>query len=216
MAKSSAHPRSRAISPTNVAHEERRKLLVNELNHRVKNTLATVQSLAAQTFRGETHTPVFRQFESRLVALSRAHDALTREDWEGIYLQDLIVEAIAPICIQPERRFQISGPSLRFGQSSPFRYPWRSMSFAPTRQSTALLQTRRDASEFDWEVHETSPERCLHLRWEETGGPEVETPRRKGFGSRLLELALRREFDAQVALSFAPSGVVCEIKVPIT
>ena len=59
-------------------------MLVNELNHRVKNTLATVQSIAAQTFRGETHTQTFRQFESRLVALSRAHDVLTREDWEGV------------------------------------------------------------------------------------------------------------------------------------
>ncbi|MCK1277667.1 MULTISPECIES: PAS domain S-box protein [unclassified Bradyrhizobium] len=197
-------------------HEERRKLLVNELNHRVKNTLATVQSLAAQTFRGETHTPVFRQFEGRLVALSRAHDALTREDWEGIYLQDLIVEAIAPICIHPERRFQILGPSLRLRPKLALSLSMAFHELCTNAAKYGALANETGRIEIRWEVQQTGSERYLHLCWEEMGGPKVETPRRNGFGSRLLELALRREFDAEVRLSFAPGGVVCESKIPLT
>jgi two-component sensor histidine kinase len=94
-------------------HEERRKLLTNELNHRVKNTLATVQSLAVQTFRGENRSPAYGRFESRLVALSRAHDVLTEENWEGADLRELIGRTINPICIDPEQRFDISGTALR-------------------------------------------------------------------------------------------------------
>ena len=197
-------------------NEERRQLLVNELNHRVKNTLATVQSLAAQTFRGETHTPLFRQFESRLVALSRAHDVLTREDWEGVYLRDLIAETIAPICIHPEQRFRISGPSLRLRPKLALSLSMAFHELCTNAAKYGALANETGRIEIGWEVHEADPERCLHLRWQETGGPKVEAPRQKGFGSRLLERALHREFDAQVTLSFAASGLVCEIHVPLT
>ena len=197
-------------------NEERRQLLVNELNHRVKNTLATVQSLAAQTFRGETHTPLFRQFESRLVALSRAHDVLTREDWEGVYLRDLIAETIAPICIHPEQRFRISGPSLRLRPKLALSLSMAFHELCTNAAKYGALANETGRIEIGWEVREADPERCLHLRWQETGGPKVEAPRQKGFGSRLLERALHREFDAQVTLSFAASGLVCEIHVPLT
>ena len=196
--------------------EERRQLLVNELNHRVKNTLATVQSLAAQTFRGETHTPLFRQFESRLVALSRAHDVLTREDWEGIYLQDLITETVGPICIQPEQRFQISGPSLRLRPKLALSLSMAIHELCTNAAKHGALTNETGRIEIQWDVQQLDSSHCLHLRWQEMQGPKVEPPRQKGFGSRLLEHALRREFDARVALSFASSGVVCEITIPLT
>ena len=197
-------------------HEERRQLLVNELNHRVKNTLATVQSLAAQTFRSETHTPVFRQFESRLVALSRAHDVLTQEDWEGVYLQDLIVKTVAPICIQPEQRLQISGPALRLRPKLALSLSMALHELCTNAAKYGALANETGRIEIRWEVHETGPEPCLHLRWGKRADPRSKHHARKGFGSRLLELALRREFNAEVRLSFAPSGVVCEINVPLT
>ena len=196
--------------------EERRQLLVNELNHRVKNTLATVQSLAAQTFRGETHTPIFRQFESRLVALSRAHDVLTREDWEGVYLQELIAETVAPICVQLDQRFGISGPSLRLRPKLALSLSMAFHELCTNAAKYGALANETGRIEVCWEIQEADPERCLQLRWKEMGGPKVEVPRQKGFGSRLLERALHREFDAQVTLSFAPSGLVCEIRVPLT
>ena len=152
-------------------NEERRQLLVNELNHRVKNTLATVQSLAAQTFRGETHTPIFRQFESRLVALSRAHDVLTREDWEGVYLQELIAETVAPICVQPDQRFRISGPSLRLRPKLALSLSMAFHELCTNAAKYGALANETGRIEIGWEIQEADPERCLQLRWEETGWP---------------------------------------------
>ena len=148
--------------------------------------------------------------------MSRAHDVLTQEDWEGVYLQELIVKTIAPICVQPEQRFQISGPALRLRPKLALSLSMAFHELCTNAAKYGALANETGRIEIRWEVHETGPGRCLHLRWEETGGPEVQTPRRKGFGSRLLERALRREFDAQVTLSFAPSGVVCEISMPLT
>ena len=70
--------------------------------------------------------------------------------------------------------------------------------------------------DISWEIQQVDGEDCLQLRWQETGGPRVEVPRQKGFGSRLLERALSREFDARVTLSFSPEGVICEMNIPLT
>lgn len=197
-------------------HEARRQLLVNELNHRVKNTLATVQSIAAQTFRGETQTQMFREFESRLVALSRAHDALTREDWEGVDLRELVTQTIGPICIYPEQRIRISGPTLRLRPKLALSLSMAFHELCTNAAKYGALSNETGRIEISWKVRETGAESFLELRWEETGGPTVVAPRQKGFGSRLLERALRREFDAQVTLAFNASGVACDISVPLT
>ena len=196
-------------------HEERRQLLINELNHRVKNTLATVQSLAAQTFRGENQTRAFGQFESRLVALSSAHDVLTEENWEGADLRELIGRTISPICVNPQR-VDISGPALRLQPKIALSL---SMAFHELCTNAAKYGALVDGGgriKIGWEVAEVDTERRLRLRWEESGGPRVEKPQHKGFGSRLLERALCHELGTQVELTFAPAGVVCEIETPLT
>jgi PAS domain S-box-containing protein len=197
-------------------HEEHRELLINELNHRVKNTLATVQSLAAQTFRGENQSPAFGRFESRLVALSRTHDVLTEENWDGADLCELIGRTIIPICIEPEQRFDISGPALRLRPKVALSL---SMAFHELCTNAAKYGALTDSAgriKIGWKLGDLDSERRLRLRWEEIGGPKVEMPRHKGFGSRLLERALCRELGAQVELTFAPGGVVCEIETPLT
>lgn len=197
-------------------HEERRQLLVNELNHRVKNTLATVQSLAAQSFRGEAQSPAFRQFENRLIALSRAHDVLTREDWQDIQLDELITQAIAPICIRLEERVRMSGPILRLRPKLALSLSMAFHELGTNAAKYGALSNDTGCIEIHWQVLGIDPKRCLQLRWEEIGGPTVQPPSQKGFGSRLLERALSREFDAQVTLSFPASGLVCEITVSLT
>ena len=197
-------------------NEERRQLLVNELNHRVKNTLATVQSLAAQTFRGEANNSNFRQFEGRLVALARAHDVLTREHWEGIYLEELIVETVAPICVQVEQRFHVSGPAVRLKPKLALSLSMVFHELCVNAAKYGALTNEAGRVDISWEIQQVDGEDCLQLRWQETGGPRVEVPRQKGFGSRLLERALSREFDARVTLSFSPEGVICEMNIPLT
>jgi PAS domain S-box-containing protein len=195
--------------------EERRLLLTNELNHRVKNTLATVQSLAAQTFRGEMRNPAFDEFNDRLIALSRAHDVLTQESWEGADLQELIERTIAPICLAPEQRFEISGPPVRLRPKAAL-----SLSMAFHELSTNALKYGALSNEtgrigIHWNLVGPNGAHRLHVRWKEANGPEVQAPQRKGFGSRLLERALSHELGAKVALSFEQRGVICEIETPL-
>jgi two-component sensor histidine kinase len=195
-------------------NEERRQLLVNELNHRVKNTLATVQSLAAQTFRGENESGALKRFERRLVALAKAHDLLTRESWEGADLQELLQEVINAICVEPQR-VHASGPPLRL------RPKWAlalSMAFHELCTNAAkygALTTDEGRIKIDWLVGERERERHLRMRWQEIGGPTVELPTRKGFGSRLIERGLARELGGMVNLSFAPEGVIFTIEAPL-
>ncbi|BCG83795.1 hypothetical protein MesoLj113b_73370 (plasmid) [Mesorhizobium sp. 113-3-3] len=196
-------------------HEERRQLLVNELNHRVKNTLATVQSLAAQSFRGEGPSPAFRQFESRLIALSRAHDVLTREDWEGIQLDELIAQTIAPLCVRLDVRVAMSGPALRLRPKLALSLSMAFHELCTNAAKYGALANEERRIEIRWDVLGSDPEQQLALHWEESGGPEIRSPSHKGFGSRLLERALGSEFNAEVTLSFRPPGVVCDICLPM-
>jgi PAS domain S-box-containing protein len=196
--------------------EERRQLLVNELNHRVKNTLATVQSLAAQSFRDANQSLALSQFESRLIALSRAHDVLTQENWRDVDIQDLIGRTITLICVEPERRFEIDGPAVRLRPKAALSLSMAFHELCTNAAKYGALANGTGRVKIGWDVVGTDAECRLRLRWEENGGPTVEMPRRKGFGSRLLERALCRELGAQVELSFAPSGVVCEIETPLT
>ncbi|MGK6355810.1 PAS domain S-box protein [Sphingomonas sp. DT-207] len=195
--------------------EGRRQLLTNELNHRVKNTLATVQSLAAQTFRGESRSPALKEFEERLIALSRAHDVLTQECWEGADLEELVARTIAPICLAPEQRFEISGPPVRLRPKAAL-----SLSMAFHELSTNALKYGALSNEvgrirIHWNLVGSGDDHLLHIRWEEANGPEVRVPQRRGFGSRLLERALAHELGAKVALSFEQAGVICEIDTPL-
>jgi PAS domain S-box-containing protein len=191
--------------------EERRELLVNELNHRVKNTLATVQSLAAQTFRGDLHTPGAAQFESRLIALAQAHDVLTQEDWQGVDLRMLVDRSIATMCVKPETRFRVSGPALRLRPRMALSLALALHELCTNALKYGALSRDEGTVRISWEAEGPETDRQLHLRWEETGGPEVAAPKHKGFGSRLLDRALGHELGAKVYLSFLPSGVICEI-----
>jgi PAS domain S-box-containing protein len=196
-------------------NEERRQMLVNELNHRVKNTLATVQSLAAQTFRGENESGALKRFESRIVALARAHDLLTRESWEGADLQELLQEVIKPICVEPQR-VHTSGPPLRLSPKLALALSIAFHELCTNAAKYGALTTDEGRIKIDWLIGDRERERRLHMRWQEIGGPAVELPTRKGFGSRLIERALARELAGKVNLSFAPEGVIFTIEAPLT
>lgn len=194
--------------------EDRRRLLVNELNHRVKNTLATVQSIAAQTFRGTGDEESAQRFESRLVALARAHDILTRENWEGADCRELVAGVVASLCPEPDRRCTLAGPPVRLTPRTALLFAMAHHELCTNAAKYGALSDDNGRVAITW--HEGGPagDRRLHLRWEESGGPPVEPPRRAGFGMRLLEGALARDLGAEVRLSFPPTGVVCEIEVP--
>lgn len=196
--------------------EERQHLLINELNHRVKNTLATVQSIAVQSFRevGAASGPSFTAFQDRLFALARAHDLLTRDNWDGAELREVIGEVIEPYCRESHGRCEIDGPHLRLPPGMALALSMAVHELATNAAKYGALSVPSGQVSISWTVTPDEP-RCLHLCWREQGGPAVAPPTRKGFGTRLIERSLALELAGEVDLAYDPTGVVCTIRTPL-
>lgn len=195
---------------------EHQRLLIDELNHRVKNTLATVQSIATQTLRNASTTEAGRDaLETRLLALSRAHDVLTRENWEGANLSDVVAQAIAPYDPQSGGRFQVEGPEVRLSPRMSLALAMAFQELATNAVKYGALSCRSGYVEIAWARRDQGASPQLSLAWSEVGGPLVEVPKRRGFGSRLIERNLARDLDGKVEINFLPSGVVCTVNAPI-
>ncbi|MBM6580752.1 PAS domain S-box protein [Microvirga sp. BT689] len=196
--------------------EERQRLLINELNHRVKNTLATVQSIAMQSFRdtGETSGSSFTAFQNRLFALARAHDILTRDNWEGAELREIVGEVVEPYCRQSGGRCDIDGPRVRLTPSMALALSMAVHELATNAAKYGSLSVSAGQVSISWTIMPGEP-RHLALVWQEQGGPLVAPPARRGFGTRLIERSLAQELAGEVSLAYVPAGVVCTIKAPL-
>jgi PAS domain S-box-containing protein len=198
------------------AQQEHRKMLIDELNHRVKNTLATVQSIAAQSLKGRRAAAEAREaIESRLIALSRSHDLLTRKSWEGASLRDVALAAVEPFGpVDGElRRFTIEGEPIWLRPKHALSIGMALHELATNALKYGALSVPEGHVELSWRIDEERGEERLCLRWAESGGPPVSPPAHKGFGSRLIERGLSHELGGQVTLDFKPTGVVCDIEV---
>ena len=197
------------------AHEERQRLLVNELNHRVKNTLATVQSIALQSLRGCPDEQL-EWFQGRLVALSEAHDVLTGQDWQGAYLHELLSRVIAPLRVPTERRFAISGPDLYLSPRMALSLSLALHELCTNAAKYGALSNCEGRVLIAWSITGSNGSARLRLRWEEQGGPPVQAPTARGFGSRLISRGVAHELSAEVRLDFPLTGVICEINAPLS
>ncbi|HQT55261.1 MAG TPA: HWE histidine kinase domain-containing protein [Phenylobacterium sp.] len=190
------------------AADERQNLLVNELNHRVKNTLATVQSIATQTLRSAPSAEQGRAaLEERLLALSRAHDVLTRESWEGAELSEIVALAVSPYLGADPARIVTGGPSLRLAPRMALAIAMALQELATNAAKYGALSIPAGRLTIQW----TQDADLIRLRWEEIGGPLVVPPLRRSFGSRLIERSLSAELGGEAAITFAPTGVICLI-----
>ncbi|MBA1155672.1 sensor histidine kinase [Microvirga mediterraneensis] len=195
--------------------EEHQVLLINELNHRVKNTLATVQSIASQTLRNASTMDEARfAMESRLFALSRAHDVLTRENWESANLRDIVREAMAPYRHERENRVNVQGPPVRLAPRMALATAMALQELATNAVKYGALSNPTGTLGIRWQVIGTDTPR-LHLVWSEEGGPPVQAPRRRGFGTRLIERSLASDLNGQADISFTPEGVICTVDAPL-
>jgi PAS domain S-box-containing protein len=206
-----------AVDVTDVKSiHDRQRLLTSELNHRVKNTLATVQSIAAQTLRNaHVDVAVRTSLEHRLLALARTHDVLTRESWEGAGLAELVAEAIAPYRHEKERQFQIGGPELKLPPRAVLAMSMAIQELATNAIKYGALSNEIGRINITWTVSHSGGPTRIHLRWEELGGPLVTMPTRRGFGSRLIEQHLAQDLNGHVKLEFAPAGLICDIEFSI-
>lgn len=195
--------------------ENHRQLLLNELNHRVKNTLTTVQSIATQSFRRDEVKESYQWFEGRLIALSKAHDVLSRENWQAADLSEVIDQVAAPFQAHGYQRFVTDGPSQRLRPKVALSLAMALHELCTNAAKYGALSSNAGQVRIVWQRAQRGEEPLLRLRWEEQGGPPVTPPLRKGFGSRLLERGLAGELDAEVRLSYLNGGVVCDIEVPL-
>jgi len=203
--------------------EDHLRLLVNELNHRVKNTLATVQSLAVQSFsrlashQDDEPRAARSAFEARLFALARGHDVLTRENWEGANLADVLAEACAPYRTGAEERMRIEleGPDLRIAPPMALSLSMTLHELFANALRFGALSNSSGRIRLSWSILAASTGERLIMRWEERGGPPVGPPQRAGFGSRLIQKGLARELNGSALIDYDPAGVVCTIDVPL-
>jgi two-component sensor histidine kinase len=187
-------------------HEDHLKLLLNELNHRVKNTLAIVQSIAALTLK-DADAGMRAAFEERLLSLSAAHNLLTDESWQGAS-----VAAVVGASLRAARdRVSFDGEELRLQPKSAVALSMALHELATNALKYGALSRDRGTVTVHW----TASADRFRLSWEEKGGPLVVPPGRRGFGSRMIERGLAAELQGEVKIDWRPEGVVCTIDAPI-
>jgi PAS domain S-box-containing protein len=195
------------------------RLLINELNHRVKNTLATVQSMASQTLKNEPHPAVaFEKFESRLMGLSQVHDVLTRESWHGAGLRDVAERALAPFAEATLNgnggRLSIDGPPVWLAPGGALTMALIFHELATNALKYGALSNADGRVALRWTYDAGS--RDLALAWTESGGPPTAPPTRRGFGSRLIERSLRGELKGAATMDYRPEGLVCAMRARLS
>lgn len=190
--------------------EERQQLMLNELNHRVKNTLAAVQSIAFQTLRTARSPAEFKDaFEARLLALSETHNLLTRENWEGASLRVVIGSELD--ALGGEGRAILEGPDIHLSPKAAVAMGMAIHELATNAVKYGALSVPRGLLNVDWRVRQG----CLELEWRESNGPPVAPPEHRGFGSRLLERGLATELGGRVELVYREQGVACSMRLPL-
>jgi PAS domain S-box-containing protein len=188
------------------AAEARQRLLINELNHRVKNTLASIQSIVRQTLRADEATARVRErLIERLLAMSAAHDVLTRESWEGAALDEIVRQGVAPFVDDRDPgRVSIAGPSLRVGASTALSLALAVHELATNAAKYGALSIPAGKVVIAWDQ---VGDNGAVLTWAERDGPPVAPPDRKGFGTRLLDRGLSADLGGQPKLTFDVEGV---------
>ncbi|WP_395673679.1 sensor histidine kinase [Phenylobacterium sp.] len=192
-----------------VRAEQQQKLLLDELNHRVKNTLATVQAIAAQTLKSSPDPVEFRKmFEARLMALSATHDLLTATSWRSASLRDVVSVEFRPY---DPSRYALKGPDVALAPAEALALGLLFHELATNAVKYGALSNAGGCVEVEWRIRD----RALALSWVERDGPPVRVPTRRGFGSRLIERSLKGEMRGEAVLDFAPGGLRCQVTLPL-
>ena len=198
------------------AEEERRTLLLAEMGHRVKNTLATVQAVAVQTLhRAGVPRETQDAFTARLLALARSHELLERGDQDGAPLAEVVERALSPY--GGSGRTVLAGPSVRLPANAVEMLGLAFHELATNAAKYGALSVPAGRVEVRWDLRRTKGStRLADIVWREHEGPPVVPPAGRGFGSRLLERGLTSDLGGTVKLDFRPEGLECRICMPVT
>lgn len=199
--------------------EERQRVLVAELNHRVKNTLAIVQSLALHTHRTTDNPIAFMEaLNARVRALAKAHDLLTENSWEGALLKDVIGRTLEPYVTETagSRRIEIGGPPLKLNAETAVALNMAFHELVTNAAKYGALSAPGGAVSVVWRVDASVDPALIEIEWRETGGPRVHPPTRQGFGSHVLGAGLAHQLDGKVTMDFQPDGLVCRMRYAVS
>jgi PAS domain S-box-containing protein len=194
-----------------IKDKEHQQLLLHELNHRVKNTLAIIQSIARQTT-GDTPSDFRLLFENRLLALSKTHDLLTDSDWASAPLRELICKELAPyVYVDTEvRKYVLEGPDVKLKPQVVVPLGMAIHELATNAAKYGALTNPEGVVNITWALVDSN----IVITWRESGGPIVRAPSRKGFGTRLLQHSFRGDFGGAVRTTYEPTGIVCVMEIP--
>ena len=192
--------------------------LLQELDHRVKNTLAIVQSISRQTLRASPSPETFAEvFESRILALSQAHELLTRRSWGRAELHEILEKALAPFSPELTDRFDIIGPALTFSAETSVSVHMTLHELAVNAAKHGALTAPEGRVVLRWTVDGAATPPMLTLTWREVGGPPVSgPPERTGFGTQMIQRGLARDLGGKASLDFTPEGVVYTLRAPLS
>jgi two-component system, chemotaxis family, CheB/CheR fusion protein len=195
--------------------ERERELLARELSHRVKNTLAVVRALAMQTDHSSSVEEYRDKFIGRLSALAGAHGLLLDAQWRGADLRELVEQALQAYGGDRPGALDIRGDTVPLSPSQGLGLGLILHELATNAAKYGALARSEGRVHVSWTVEQGDGGRRVRLRWEEQGGPDLEAPRKRGFGTRLIERACRHELEGEVELDYTPAGLRCELVFPL-
>ncbi|UJW87116.1 sensor histidine kinase [Devosia sp. SL43] len=191
------------------------RLLLRELNHRVKNTLAMIQSVARQTIRQNPDPRAFIEaFSGRLRTISDAHVLLADRDWSGVQLYEVIASQLGPNFLTNPDRAEVSGSDVMLPADHALGLGLILHELTTNAMRHGAWSDDKGTVSIRWDI-KTAPERGLALNWREIGGPQVSPPQEHGLGTRLIERSLAKVLDSEVKLDFTPDGVVADVWLPL-
>jgi two-component sensor histidine kinase/CheY-like chemotaxis protein len=195
------------------AADKLQKLILGELHHRIKNTLATVSAIASQSFRTATSIEHGQTaMEGRLLALGRAHDLLMQISWSNASLTHTLSGATEPYDSHGTRRFHFNGPDIRITSGAVIALAMTLNELCTNTTKFGALSNANGRIEIAWTIDEAEQRMCL--TWTETGGPPVQRPTRRSFGTRMME-SLGQQLNGRVKLNYDPSGFAYFLDVPL-
>ena len=203
---------SRDVTSARLA-ESHRQLLVNELNHRVKNTLATIQSITQQSLRNAgVDAGVRDALEGRLMAIAATHNVLTDQNWSAASLRQIVDGSVIPYRSNPGQ-LSVAGPDLKVSPKTAVVMALAFHELAINALKYGALSAPSGHVDVAWTVEADDH---LHIEWRESGGPPVRPPERRGFGTRIIEAALPGELAGTVSLDYRAEGLRCAIDAPLS
>jgi len=198
--------------------EERQALLLHELNHRVKNTLATVQSIASLTRRSaENRDPAaWNAFMDRLHGMAKTHDLLTETQWQGALLEDVLKNELDPYQDVLQQRIRLRGPRINLHPGAVLALGLAVHELATNAVKYGSLSVPEGRVHVMWALTTGAGPSALLVEWVESGGPPVRKPERQGFGTKLIQRGLAQQLGGEIKLDFLPAGIRCVITFPIS